>query len=118
MLEGNASDNGHRDADQLWDALKDVKFKPTAAFKKLQEKEDAKEVLLKSTTGRGELVNLQIILDFGGRAVTNELHIHRVPADAPGREWQLDADEVANLFDSRMISRYEAGKLRDPKREK
>ena len=35
ILEGNASDNGRPDADEVWDALKRVNLGETKAFKKL-----------------------------------------------------------------------------------
>jgi hypothetical protein len=57
-------------------------------------------------------------LAYGGTAIRHELHIKRVPSDAQGREWQLDSDEITELFDSRMISRSEAAKLAEPKRTK
>ena len=120
LLEGNDSDDGHRDADQVWDALTSVNFKATDEFKKLMTKDDVQEVLLKSTTGsaRGEQVNLQIDAMYGGTVVTHELHIKRVPVDRFGREWQLDAKELTKLFRYRTISRDQAAQLANPKRTK
>jgi hypothetical protein len=117
ILEGNASDDGSRDADQLWDALKSVRFKPTEEFQKLNIQRGAKEAVVRSTSPEGELVNLIVDVDVGGTAITNELHLKRVPADEYGREWQLNSQEVADLFDSRTISRREAAKLASPKRK-
>jgi hypothetical protein len=117
ILEGNASDDGSRDADQLWDALKSVEFKPTAEFHKLNVDADVQETVLKSTSPAGELVNLKIEVAYGGTAITNELRIKRVPVDDQGREWQLDSNDVTRLFDSRMISRSEAANLIDQKRK-
>jgi hypothetical protein len=117
ILEGNASDDGRRDADELWDALKSVRFKPTTEFHRLCVEADVQETVLKSTSPPGELANLTVEVAYGGTAVTNELHIKRVPVDAQGREWQLDSKDVTRLFDSRLISRSEAANLIDQKRK-
>ena len=50
ILEGNASDNGSRDADELWDALKSVTFKPTKEFEALAIDDGADQVVIKSTS--------------------------------------------------------------------
>lgn len=118
ILEGNASDDGQRNADQVWDALKTVTFKPTAEFQSLKIKADLKEVVVKSTSLQGEPSNLKIEVYYGGIAGTHELHLRRVPVDAYGREWQIDSRDVEDLFESRLISRREVGKLSDPKRQK
>jgi len=117
ILEGGASDDGSRDADQLWDALKSVKFKPTAEFHKLNIKDDAKVAVIKSTSPMGEPVNLKVDVWYGGTAIADELHLRRLPVDDYGREWQLDSTEVTDLFESRMILRSEAARLIDPKRK-
>jgi hypothetical protein len=115
ILEGNASDDGHRDADELWEALKSVKLKPTAAFAKLQIKDDAKQVTVTNTAPKGEESNLQIKMAYGGRAATREIGVTRQPADPAGREWQIDSKDIDRLFEYREISRYEASILKHPK---
>ncbi len=118
ILEGNASDDGHRNADQVWDALKTVRFKPTAEFQNLKVKADAKDVVVKSTSSEDEPARLKVDVYYGGIAHTHELHLQRVPADEYGREWKIDSKDVERLFESRLISRSEAGKLSEPKRQK
>lgn len=72
ILEGNASDNGKRDADELWEALKQVKLKATAEFRTLDIAKDAREAAIKSTAPTGERGNVKIVMSYGGVAETRE----------------------------------------------
>jgi hypothetical protein len=118
ILEGNASDNGHRDADELWEALKTVQFKPTEEFWKLNIDNEAARAVVESTAPKGQQVNLKIEVTYGGMALTRKIRVYRVPPDSAGRDWRIDAVDIEDLFDSRMISRRDAAGLVNPKRKK
>ncbi len=108
ILRGSASDNGRRDADELWEALKKVDLKPTAEFQKLAVQAAAKEYLIKSMAADGKV---KIAMYFGGVAETVELKIYRVPIDKFGREWRLAAEDINRLAKDRVISPEEVAKV-------
>lgn len=118
VLQGPAGDDGHADADQVWDYLKSVRLKPTDNFSKLQISADAKEAFLTGEAPIGELGKVVIEIKYGGMARSRKLKIIRVPRDKQGREWQLDPAQVEELFDRRWIRRSDVVRLENPDRSK
>ena len=120
ILEGSTSDDGRVDADGVWAYLKTLKFKPTAAFADRKIDPATGKTTL---TGAGEGVALAdskitVSIAFGGSAKFRELTLIRVPKDSQGKEWRLDPVQVDDRFASRLISRREAARLRNPGKDK
>lgn len=118
VLEGPASDNGHADADQVWDYLKTVRLRPAENFSKLQIRDDAKEAILSGDAPKGELGTIVVEIMYGGKVQTRQLKIVRVPRDKQGREWQLDPAQIEELFDRRWVRRSDVARLKNPERSK
>lgn len=118
ILEATTSDNGYPDADEVWNYLKSVKFKPTDEFKKLKIDAAAKEALLSKKENNGDQHEITIEISYGGKAKPRNLKLIRVPRDKRGREWTLDPLDVDSEFNLRTISRLLASKLSDPQATK
>jgi len=119
LLEGNASDDGRPDADQVWEALKQVNLEETEAFKKQFGKVASDEFkLLRKQGERGQPRNVTIDVAYGGLAETASLTIRRMPPDGAGRVWRIRAEDVDTLFNNRLIRRSDAATLSNPKRSK
>lgn len=117
ILEGNASDDGHRDADEIWEALKHAKLRETDAFKKLKIPTDLMEY--KFERGRPKSPPFKIDASYGGEHSTYFLKIKRVVAsDGPAGTWRIDPEVLDTGFDFRSISRGEARRLKNPKFDK
>ena len=118
ILEGNVSDDGHRDADELWEALKVSDLGEAEAFKKLRVAPDLNEYKVAGGGDKAEPLPVQIKVRYGGVAQSRAITIRRVPPDSAGRVWRISAADVDDSFDGRMLSRREAAKLVNPKLEK
>lgn len=119
ILEGNASDDGRPDADQVWDALKQVNLGETEAFKKLFGNVASDDFKLPRKQGeRGQPLKFTIDVAYGGHAETANLTIRRMPPDGAGRVWRIRAEEVDNLFNIRFIRRSDVANLSNPRRSK
>ena len=114
LLVGSLGDNGQPDADEVWDYLKTIKFKPTEEFLALKIKDDAKEAVLTSKAPKGEPGTIVIDIRYGGKTTTRELTLIRVPRDKNGREWRLDPAQVDKLFGRRFLRRSDAARLKNP----
>lgn len=115
VLVGSIGDNGQPDADEVWDHLKTIRFRPTEKFLALKIKDDAKETVLISNAPKGELGTIVVNIRYGGKATTRALTLVRVPRDENGREWRLDPAKVDKMFDRRFIRRSDAARLKNPK---
>ena len=116
VLEGSTSDDGHTDADGVWEYLKSIKFKPTDEFQALKVDQAAKQTTL-SGAGRGVPLSdskITVAIAYGGESKFRDLTITRVAKGSHGREWMLNPGEVDKWFAYRLISRREAANLRDP----
>lgn len=116
ILEGSTSDDGHTDADGVWEYLKSIKFKPTDEFQALKVDPAAKQAVL-SGAGRGVPLSdskVTVSIEYGGKSKFRKLTLIRVAKDAQGREWTLDPPELDAMFGYRLISRREASKLGAP----
>lgn len=118
LLKGSRGDNGRVDADGVWEYLKSIRFKATEDFRKLNVAPDAQETILTSDAPAGQLGTIILDIRYGGKAITRELKLVRVPIDEYGREWSLDAAQVDELFDERLIRRSDAAQLENPKNSK
>lgn len=118
VLEGSTGDNGRVDADGVWEYLKSIKFKATEDFRKLHVDPEAKQAVLSSNAPRGQLGTIILNIRYGGKAITRELKVVRVPIDKYGREWSLDPAQVDKLFDDRLIRRSDAARLDNPRNSK
>ncbi|HZL99454.1 MAG TPA: hypothetical protein VFD43_04295, partial [Planctomycetota bacterium] len=105
------------DADAVWDYLKSFRFRPTEGFAALGLEASAAGAVLKGA-GAPESRAVLIEISHGGRASTRELRLVRAPRDEQGGEWMLDAEEVAGLFNQRMIRRSDVPRLEDPDRSR
>lgn len=122
VLEGSTGDNGRPDTDEVWDYLKTIRFKATEGFRALGVEDDAKEVILTTNALKGQLgiTHLGIVVNirYGGKAMTRQLAVVRVPRDQHGREWRIDPAQVDELFDRRFIRRSDAARLKTPRSSK
>lgn len=118
ILEADTSDNGYPDADAVWGYLKFIKFKSTDEFKKLNINAAAQEALLSKKGSNGDLHEIIIEIEYGGKATPRNLKLIRVPSDKRGREWTLDPLDVDSEFNLRTISRLLASKLSEPQATK
>ena len=118
VLEGSWSDDGHVDADGVWEYLKSIKFKTTQHFTDLKIDPSAKEMTLASATKPGQPGSVVVNIAYGGKAFKRQLKLVRVPVDEYGRERTLDAIEVNKMFDDRLIRRSDAAKLANPRQTK
>ena len=115
LLGASTGDDGHIDADGVWEYLKRLKLQPTEEFKKLNVDPTAKEVTLSSKGPKGERIEIVVRIAYGGRATPRKLKLVRVPKDEYGGEWSLAPAEVDGMFNLRLINRELASRLRKPK---
>ena len=119
ILSGNASDNGYRDADEVWDALKKVNLEATDAFKKLVPDTSANTIeISKKQAEKGKPQRIRLNVAYGGLAETAALHLERQPPDGAGRVWRISADDVDRLFNSRLVRREQVTRLKNPKQKR
>jgi len=119
ILEGNASDNGERDADAIWEALKVTNLRETDAFRKLKIDPELKEYQFDlDPPEKGHAWPIKIDASFGGEKETRFVTIKRVTPDQNGGSWRIDSQDLDDAFDTRMIMRSEAVRLKRPKYDK
>ena len=116
ILRATTSDNGSPDVDAVWGRLKTLTFKPTAEFAKLAIADDAKGATLGAQQPGPMRVRLRI--GYGGEVKCRVLKLVRVPVEPTGGQWRVLAGEVDRLFNARLISRWEAARLENPRRKK
>jgi len=118
ILKGNASDDGERDADAVWEFLKGMKLQETDAFKKLAIASDLKEYKFKFESPKNREGPIKIDASVGGEVTTCVMTIKRVTPDARGGTWCIDPEDLDDFFNFRMILRSEARYLKNPKYDK
>ena len=117
ILEGNASDDGSPDADEVWDALKQVNLGETEAFKKMFGDDVADDfTIVKKRSEKEQPLPITVDVAYGGVAKTTGLHIRRMAPDGAGRVWRIDPKEVSQLFGGRLIKRSDVARLSNPRR--
>lgn len=119
ILETSYGDNGHPDADAVWEGLKVQNLRETDAFKKLKIDPELKEYRFDvPPPQKGEEWPIKIRATYGGVAETRFVTIKRVAPDQTGGSWRIDAKDLDREFDTRKISRRQARELKDPKYDK
>ena len=118
VLEREDGDYGDRDADAVWESLKEVNLRETDAFKTLKIAPDQKKFNIQRENPKKGPLPIEIHVMYGGIAHTCNMTIERVTPDRFGGKWRIVRDDVDDLFDARMISRSDATTLRDPKFDK
>lgn len=120
IFEGNASDNGERDADEVWEALKESRLRPTRAFGELGLDVSGDHLQLNAVDSdetnneNHEAHWFEIDVAYGGFARTRNLTLERVKPDAAGRIWRITSGDVDGLFDWRFVRRLEIPELKKP----
>ncbi|GIX01042.1 MAG: hypothetical protein KatS3mg111_4374 [Pirellulaceae bacterium] len=138
ILEGSMSDDGSRDADEVWRLLEQGS-KEKKKWAALRETEHFDAAALKPDGGNESRFHLHVLGDrqitlsvaFGGKAYVSDLILYRVATehqdharkptfgrtsrDKPPKKWMLDAQQIGDLFSRRLISRREAARLKNPK---
>ena len=125
ILRGSTSDAGRQNVDDVWrSVVKSVRERsysttlyPTEHFKKeMLTERHGNSFSLKAPDRKAKVV---IRVSYGGRATVSELKLTRVEdtrqlggRDRP-RNWCLDADQLQQLFATRLISRKDAAKIQD-----
>jgi hypothetical protein len=119
ILEGNASDDGTPDADEVWDALKRVNLGETREFKRLAGDNIGDQLeIFRKQKGDDKAMPIRIEVAYGGTAEITALRIQRKSPDGAGRVWRIESQQVSDLFDTRYLSRSDAAGLSNPKRKK
>ncbi len=106
----STSDNGHPDADAVWNYLSETNFEFEEGQLPDNIDEDADEFTL---TGDREKGLIKIDVRYGGKATVRELRFTRVEADHAGRVWRIDPAVITEQFANRSISRRQAANLQD-----
>ena len=115
VLESIETDDGSRDADEVWEMLSVRKFRQTKDFSILAIPNNAKEFIIKSDSPPGSRGNIVVNLTNGGRARSHSVRIVRIPKTKDGYEWKIDDIEALSLMrDSREITRRQAALLKHP----
>lgn len=120
VLRASTSDDGHPDADAVWDYLNsELFFEPTEAFEALGIAEDARSHTLgflksKDNETLGEPPTLALDVSYGGRAEPRILELVRTDSG----KWKVHPETVERQFNYRWIRRWDAARLKRPKRDK
>ncbi|MEQ8790518.1 MAG: hypothetical protein RIC55_29750 [Pirellulaceae bacterium] len=99
ILKGNASDDGSRDADELWNALKTETLEETPAFTRLTFERKGDLYRITGRTSRSIVVDVA----YGGVAKTRRIVLQLMSSDSQGRKWRIAPDDVDALFDERDV---------------
>ena len=121
VLRASTSDDGHPDADEVWNYLiEQLEFQPTEAFASLGIDPTSKAVTLGWLKGRetehlGEPPTIAVEVAYGGHDAPFRLGLVRSPEKTT---WRVDRATVERRFDYRRITRAQAAQLTNPKRTK
>lgn len=119
VLRGSTSDDGQPDADAVWRRLPSVQMSPTDAFAKLGVPDDAEEFEIRGTEAAAaadeakpprRARDVVFSIRYGGTATAYDVTIQR---DGKAR-WHVQREAVDGYFSLRTISRYAAGRLKEP----
>ncbi len=106
LWEGNASDDGHPDADAVWEALKEAPLRRGPDFDA-----NAAKIHFDGDTAslEGEIT---IDVAYGGEITVRGVTLKKVATDK-GERWMVPAEFVDKWFWSRQIKRLGAAHLKD-----
>ncbi|MEO0650567.1 MAG: hypothetical protein AAFZ65_07815 [Planctomycetota bacterium] len=121
VLRASTSDDGHPDADAVWNYLRHrLVFQPTEAFEQLEVDPRAEQITLGWLRGsdnalRGDPPALGLEVRYGGEDHPHRMTLERV---AGGAGWRVAPETVERRFGHRRITRNQARALDDPDRER
>ena len=120
VLRGTTSDDGSRDADEVWLAADQVKLLPTEHFAALKVPEEATKHLVVGTPIPPDGVtdhepahrDAFFSISAGGKIVGMTLEIERTTVGLGKPAWKIPRHVLIDRFDWRLITRYEARQLK------
>lgn len=121
VLRASTSDDGHPDADEVWNYLLErLEFQPTAAFSSLGIDPASETSTIGSLESgenerRGEPPAIALEVDYGGHDTPFHLGLVRC---AGQNAWRVDRKTVEDRFPHRRITRAQAAQLIEPRRRK
>lgn len=118
ILTGSASDDGRRDADEVWESLNRVELKESGAFRELVGNANRDHVELGDVRTTSSDSSIRVDVRYGGVADTRRLRLVRFMSDDGTVSWRIHSNDVERLFGDRMITRSAAKSLVNPKRDK
>ena len=125
VLRGTTSDDGSRDADEVWLAADQVKLLPTEHFAALKVPEEATKHLVVGTPIPPDGVtdhepahrDAVFSISAGGKIVGMTLEIERTTVGLGKPAWKIPRHVLIDRFDWRLITRYEARQLKKIQRK-
>lgn len=126
VLRGTTSDDGRRDADEVWLAADQVKLLPTEHFAALEVPEKAKKHLVVGTPIPPDGVtdhepahrDAVFSITAGGKIEGMTLEIERATVGFGEPAWKIPRHVLIDRFNWRLITRHEARLLKKPQRKK
>jgi len=121
VLRASTSDDGHPDADEVWNYLLErLEFQPAEAFPSLGIDAASETVTLgwlksSETEHLGDPPAISLEVAHGGHDAPFRLGLVRSKGE---QAWRVDRETVENRFPYRSITRTEAAQLTDPRRRK
>ena len=124
VLRGAVSDDGTPDADEVWSMAHKVKMLPTEDFSDLNVPADADTFMVMGTPipphpiVDNELFERDAVFEIrgGGKIETMALKIERADGLFSKPSWRIPREVLTSRFNSRLIQRYQARKLKKPGR--
>ena len=125
VLRGTTSDDGSRDADEVWLAADQVKLLPTEHFAALKVPEKAKKHLVVGTPIPPDGVtdhepahrDAVFSISAGGKIEGMTLEIERTTVGFGKPAWKIPRHVLIDRFNWRLITRYEARQLKKIQRK-
>lgn len=125
VLRGTTSDDGSRDADEVWLAADQVKLLPTEHFAALKVPEKATKHLVVGTPIPSDGVtdhepahrDAVFWISVGGKVEGMTLEIERTTVGFGKPAWKIPRHVLVDRFNWRLITRYEARQLKKIQRK-
>jgi hypothetical protein len=129
VLRGTTSDDGSRDADEVWLAASEIKLLPTEQFADLEVPARAKKFPVLGTPvvpdpkfpeSDHEMHHHDAVLSvaYGGKLEAMMIPIQRTTTRYGKTAWQIPKDLLTDRFDWRLITRHRARQLKNLQRKK
>ena len=125
VLRGTTSDDGRRDADEVWLAADQVKLLPTEHFAELKVPAKATKHLVVGTPIPPDGVtdhepnhrDAVFWISAGGKIEGMTLEIERTTVGLGKPAWKIPRHVLIDRFNWRLITRHEARQLKKPQRK-
>ena len=125
VLRGTTSDDGRRDADEVWLAADQVKLLPTEHFAELKVPAKATKHLVVGTPIPPDGVtdhepnhrDAVFWISAGGKIEGMTLEIERTTVGLGEPAWKIPRHVLIDRFNWRLITRHEARQLKKPQRK-